>query len=231
MSYDLDKRTIYYPKNYKMNFSCNTKVKFTKELFDLNNRILSNKDFSLIYIIHILHKGCNYIKIGYTNSVDDFINKGGRFYTHTKNFLCDQPPILLKIFKCVNIDVELKLHKYIKENFSSLVYKVPYMKDLHECLSNETYLFDKNLFKDIRNIIQSIYFELNPTKSRNDGYIYDNGFINNTIIYIDEKMKNLENKENRKIKKFKFKEEDEKDKTNLDKYCGYESDDGFIVNE
>jgi hypothetical protein len=72
--------------------------------------------------------------------------------------------------------------------------------------------------------------------NNNKGYIKDGGFIDNKIIYDTVKRPRLEiNKiydvdENQEIKD-KFKPSEELDKTNLEKYTGYESDDGFIVDD
>jgi len=246
MAYDIKTCSIYYPENYKINFNNGIKAKFTKDLYELNNNNLKNildTNSSLIYVIYLPIINSHYIKIGFANSYTDFINKGGRFDTHTKCFKCENTPILLRVFKIKEKEqeIELRLHRYIKENFQSLHYKVPFMKDGNECKSNETYLFDKDLFNDIGNIIKSIQYELNPLSNsakKNLGYISDKGFIDNKIIYENDirKKRKLENtSENKDIvkikikKKFKFKPEDEKDITNLDKYCGYENDDGFIV--
>jgi len=244
MAYDIKTRNIYYPDNYKIYYHNNIKAKFTKELFDLNNNILKdiNKiNSSLIYVIYLPMKDNKYIKIGYANSTYEFLKKDGRFDIHTKSFNCDQPPLLLKVFKIKErqIEIELKLHRYIKETFSGLHYKVPFIKDGNECKSNETYLFDRDVFRDLGNIIQSIHMELNQVLGKsnsNKGYIKDDGFIDNKIIYDTIKRPRLEiNKvyevdENQEIKD-KFKPSEEVDKTNLEKYTGYESDDGFIVDD
>jgi hypothetical protein len=143
------------------------------------------------------------------------------------------------------IEIERKLHRYIKENFLHLYFKVPFMKDGNECKSNETYLFDKDLFNDLGNIIQSIYLELYPlskSAKTNFGYISDNGFIVNDNKIIYNKKRKFENNtqlnyndndnDNYNLieKNYKFKAQDEKEISNLDKYCGYEND-GFIVDD
>jgi hypothetical protein len=239
MSYDLKLKNISYPKDYNVNYSCGKKAIFTKNLFDNLYEKLNNINTSLIYVIYLPMIDGNFIKIGFANSVDDFLKRKGRFDTHTKSFNCYKPPILLKIFSIQEKEIELKLHRYLKEKKDTLHRKVQFinLKDSSTSLSNETYLFDKDLFKDLGNIIQSITIELNPKSINakiNSGYISDNGFISNKIIYDNKrKLENTYEKENidKENKKYKFNPYDEKDITNLEKYSGYESDDGFIVDD
>jgi hypothetical protein len=248
MAYNLKTKSIYYPKNYKIYFNNGLKGKFTKELFELNNNILKNildTNSSLIYVIYLPINNENFMKIGYAKSTRDFIKKDGRFDIHTKSFKCERTPVLLRVFKIKEKEkeqeIELRLHRYIKENYRVLHFKVPFMKDGNECKSNETYFFDKNLFNDIGNIIQSICYELHPlskSAKTNLGYISDKGFIDNKIIYDRKRKLELENIPKVEIeveveveKNFKFKPQDEKDETNLEKYSGYENEDGFIVDD
>jgi hypothetical protein len=239
MSYDIKLKNISYPVDCNVKYICGKKAIFTKSLFNKLYEKLNNINTSLIYVIYLPMKDGEFIKIGFANSVNDFLKRKGRFDTHTKSFNCYKPPILLKIFSVQEKEIELKLHRYIKEKKEQLYHKVQFIniKDSSTSLSNETYLFDKDLFDDLENIIQSIIIELNPKSINakiNSGYISDNGFISNKIIYDNKrKIENTYEKENmnKEKKKYKFNPNDEKDTTNLEKYSGYESDDGFIVDD
>ena len=246
MAYNLKTNSIYYPNNYNIHFNNGLKGKFTKDLFEFNNSILKNildTNSSLIYIIYLSMKNGHFMKIGFAKSINDFKGKGGRFDIHTRSFKCICDPILLRVFKIKEKDqeIELRLHRYIKEHFTSLHFKVPFMKDGNECKSNETYFFDKDLFNDIGNIITIICYELYPlskSAKNNLGYISDKGFIDNKIIYDRKRKVKISDDNKLEIevevnveKNFKFKPQDEKDITNLEIYSGYENEDGFIVDD
>ena len=179
MSYNNTEKSINYPCNSVVHFNCGKKGFLSRRLFDLNNKIL-NINSPIIYVIYLPMKEGNFIKIGFSKSKYDFLKASGRFNTHIKSFNCYKQPLLIKIFKVPNKQIEIKLHNYIKEKYPFLSYKVPYFKLGKKYDSNETYFFDRNLFFDLPNIIQSIYFEsINSIKIHRYGYVSDNGFIVN----------------------------------------------------
>ena len=103
MSYKLGK--ICFPKKNNCLYNNGRKYNYTEERYQRIKKKLKyvkNNNLSLIYVLYISNENNNCIKIGSSESHILFLKRGGRFYTHTKNFHCDSKPILLKIIPVKN---------------------------------------------------------------------------------------------------------------------------------
>jgi hypothetical protein len=183
MSYKLGK--ICFPKDNNCLYNNGRKYNYTEERYQRIKRKLKyvkNNNLSLIYVLYISNENNNCIKIGSSESHRLFLKRGGRFYTHTKNFHCDSKPILLKIIPIKNYvrTIEERLHKTLKKKYKENKIKLPYDNNEYVSFSNETYLFDKEMFNSIDYYINKIETIVDKDIDRHEalaGYDSDDSFI------------------------------------------------------
>jgi len=186
MSYKIGK--ICFPKDNNCLYNNGRKYIYTEERYRRIKKKLKyvkDKNLSLIYVLYISNENNNCIKIGSSESHRLFLKRGGRFYTHTKNFHSDCKPILLKIIPVKNYvrTIEERLHKTLKKKYKENKIKLPYDNNEYVSFSNETYLFDKEMFNSIDyyiNKIENILDKEIEGQDRNQalaGYDSDDSFI------------------------------------------------------
>lgn len=183
MSYKLGK--ICFPKDNNCLYNNGRKYNYNEERYQRIKKKLKyvkDNNLSLIYILYISNEKNNCIKIGSSESHRLFLKRGGRFYTHTKNFHCDSKPILLKIIPIKNYvrTIEERLHKTLKKKYKENKIKLPYDNNEYVSFSNETYLFDKEMFNSIGyyiNKIETILDKDNDGREALAGYDSDDSFI------------------------------------------------------
>jgi hypothetical protein len=159
MSYKLGK--ICFPKDINCLYNNGRKYSYTEERYQRIKKKLKyvkDNNLSLIYILYISSENKNCIKIGSSESYNLFLKRGGRFYTHTKNFHSDSKPILLKIIPVKNYvrTIEERLHKTLKKKYKENKIKLPYDNNEYVSFSNETYLFDKEMYYSIDYYVDKI---------------------------------------------------------------------------
>jgi hypothetical protein len=155
---------------------------------------VKDNNLSLIYVLYISNENNNCIKIGSSESHRLFLKRGGRFYTHTKNFHCDSKPILLKIIPIKNYvrTIEERLHKTLKKKYKENKIKLPYDNNQYVSFSNETYLFDKEMFNSISYYIDKIETILDKDIDGREalaGYDSDDSFIVDDTDETDNEIK------------------------------------------
>ena len=183
MSYKIGK--ICFPKDNNCLYNNGRKYNYTEERYQRIKRKLKyvkDNDLSLIYVLYISNENNNCIKIGSSESHRLFLKRGGRFYTHTKNFHSDSKPILLKILPVKNYvrTIEERLHKTLKRKYKENKIKLPYDNNEYVSFSNETYLFDKEMFNSISYYIDKIETIIDKDIDGREalaGYDSDDSFI------------------------------------------------------
>jgi hypothetical protein len=183
MSYKLGK--ICFPKDINCSYKNGRKYNYSEERYQRIKKKLKyvkDNNLSLIYVLYISNENNNCIKIGSSESHRLFLKRGGRFYTHTKNFHCDSKPILLKIIPIKNYvrTIEERLHKTLKKKYTENKIKLPYDNNEYVSFSNETYLFDKEMFNSIGyyvNKIETILDKETDEHKALSGYVSDDSFI------------------------------------------------------